>query len=131
MNKEDLVKKLKDLAVVQHGDFTFTAGGKGNYYLDIKKALGDPEALNMITEMLAEKIPKNTTCVASGGYGGTPLAAALATKRNVKLALVREKQKGHGTQKRIDGYKPTESDTVAIVDDVFTTGDSCDKYLEV
>ena len=124
VTKEQVRKEFIDLGIVRHGDFTLRGGDYASYYCDIKKVYGYPELLNHLSKVLSARIPEHTTCLAAAGYGGIPLATALSLETNLPLSLVRDKIKDHGTQLIVDGYSPTEADSVCIIDDVFTTGSS-------
>lgn len=126
----NLVKILKKKNILKFGDFTLRSGVKTNYYCDIKEAFGDPKLLNLIANELVKIVPKNATCIAGSGYGGIPPASLVAYKLKLPLVLVRDKIKGHGTRKSIDGYVPASKDRICIVDDVFTTGSSIKKTKE-
>lgn len=129
MNRS-LVKLLKDKNILKYGNFTLRSGDASAYYCDIKEAFGYPELLNKITNELLKLVPKNTTCIGGSGYGGITLASLVAYKLKLRLVLVRDKTKDHGTKKIIDGYTPNKNDTVCIVDDVFTTGSSINNTKE-
>ena len=124
MTRKRLAKKLLDCGIIHKGKVTFRSGKKADLYIDIKKAYGDPKLVRVLTKELAKLIPKEATCVATIGQGGIPLAVLLSQKLNLKLVLVRDKPRKHGTKKTIDGYTPSRKDRVVIVDDVFTTGSS-------
>lgn len=124
MHKSELIQKLKKIGVVTKGSFVLHSGAVSDHYLDIKKVYGDPKILNLLAELLYKKIPKGATCVAASGYGGIPLASAISSRHKLPLALLRDTIKDHGTAAPIDGYIPSAKDTVAIIDDVFTTGAS-------
>lgn len=129
-DKQKFIDRLKEFGVVGKGPIKLAHGGVSDIYIDIKKAYGDPDALNMAASLLYAQFPKETTCVAAGGYGGIPLASAIAAKYNLKLSLVREKKKDHGTEKLIDGHTPQSNDVVAVIDDVLTTGTSIKETAE-
>lgn len=95
----------------------------------MKKVLGYPKASELICDELCKIIDRRTTCVASIGYGGLPLAAIVSLKLGLPLVVVREKPREHGLKNLIDGYVPTKKDRVAIVDDVFTMGTSMLKII--
>jgi len=101
------------------------------FYFDIKKAYGNPSLIKSIAEYMARSTGKNVTCVAGTGYGGLPIAVAVAGLLKSNLALVREIPKKHGTSAWIDGYVPTKHDRVLIVDDVITSGGSIKKTIGV
>ncbi|MBX4189869.1 hypothetical protein KW791_01045, partial [Candidatus Parcubacteria bacterium] len=131
MHKKELIEKLRALGVVKKGEVQLKFGGASSVYIDIKKAYGHPEALRLIGKYMQQNIPKKTTCIAASGYGGLPLATYLSSKNNLKLTLVREKPKNHGTSAWIDGYIPNTQDDVLIVDDVITTGKGVKQTMKV
>lgn len=106
-------------------------GGSSNIYINIKRLYGD-FVLGVIVDLLYEKIrDTSATCVAGEGMGGVPLASALNIKYKIPAVLVHKEQKGHGTGLLIEGYPPDETDKVAVVDDVFTTGGSLKSVMEI
>ena len=128
-----LIKKLKELGVVIKEPIRLRSGKMSNFYVDIKKAYGDPWAFFLLVEAMSNLLKSNfnnTTCVGACGYGGIPLATAVALKNNLKLSLIRDKVKNHGTKEMIDGYIPNMQDRVVVIDDVFTTGNSITQVIE-
>lgn len=110
---------------------TLKSRKKSNYYVDIKKAYGNPKALKAIAKNLLELIPKKANVIASdSGVGGSILATALSIASSRKLTLVRPLKKNYGTEKIIEGYVPTKGDVIAIVDDVRTTGSTLIKVTK-
>ncbi len=130
MTRKDLIEKLRKIDIVEKNPVLLKHAGDNNVYFDVKKAYGDPEALEMIADEMAGGILSDTTVVAGSGYGGLPLASVIAVKRKLKLALVREEPKKWGLNKYIDGYVPSKDDRVAVVDDVRTTGRSLREVIE-
>ncbi len=126
----ELIHQLTAIGVIQKGNFVLRSGEESQYYCDIKKAFGNPEVLADLANALYQLIPKGTTALAALGYGGIPIATALSLKSSLPLCLVRDAVKDHGTQQQLDGYVPTKSDVVAIVDDVCTTGSSVRDTLQ-
>jgi len=131
VNQEKLIKKLKELDVVVKEPVKLRGGEKSDFYVDIKKAYGDPVAFSLISNAMADLLDDKATCIAASGYGGLPLATVIALKNNLKLVLVRDSVKDHGTRSLIDGYVPTEKDKVVIIDDVLTTGSSIAETIGV
>lgn len=128
---EELIARLKQLNIVHHEPRVLRSGALSNFYVDVKRAYGDPIALNLISDELYKNFSPETTCVAAIGYGGNSPASVISAKYNLKLILIREVPKNHGMGGFIDGYIPNENDKVSIVDDVLTTGGSLKKIISV
>ena len=128
---QDLIARLKQLQVVCWKEVELSHGGTSHYYIDFKKAYGDAEAFKLLARRLGDKIPDRTNCIAAYGHGGLPLAGALSVMYGRNLSMVRTELKDHGLSKYIDGYEPREGDKVVIVDDVFTTGKTLQKIVDI
>lgn len=124
MTKEEIIKCFKDITVIHKESVKLRSGGIANFYCDIKKAYGYPDILSALADEVGKLLTEDITCVAASGYGGLPLASLVAAKFNKKFIAVRDKPKGHGKGGFIDGYIPTEKDSIVIIDDVLTTGSS-------
>jgi len=124
-----LVNRLKELEIIYKGKVKLKNAGVSDFYIDVKKAYGYPDALNLISNYLYTYIDKRATCVASAGYGGLTIASVISSKYGLNLTLIRDEPKKHGKISLIDGYIPNEKDKVAVIDDVFTTGESLRKII--
>ncbi len=124
--KEELKIFLKQFCV-RIGEFKLSSGGTSNFYIDGKQATLHPRALNLIAEIICEKV-KDCKAESIGGMtiGADPIAAAVAVVSSQKgtplpAFIVRKAQKEHGMGKRIEGIiKPNSN--VVILDDVITKG---------
>jgi orotate phosphoribosyltransferase len=127
-HRQQLIDHVRAKAL-RFGDFTLASGRKSTYYLDGKQVTLDAQGARLVAagmlELLGEPLP-----VAVGGMsiGADPIVGAIITLagvegRALKGFLVRKEAKGHGTGRYIEG--PVQpGDTVAIVEDVVTTGGS-------
>lgn len=129
MSKHELLRQLRDANVIIHEPVTLRGGEVSSYYVDIKKAYGNPEILRRMAQMTLEYVDSEITCIAASGYGGIPLGAAVSLAADLPLVSVRDTPKNHGRGGLIDGYVPNESDNILIVDDVFTSGSSMRQTL--
>lgn len=129
MNKDQILKRLSALDIVYRESFGLLSGSD-NIYFDIKKAFGYPDILNGIANLIGDILIDKESCIAVSGYGGLPLGAVVASKFNRKLVFIRKSEKKHGPKGLIDGYGPTENDTLIILDDVLATGDSIRPVIE-
>ena len=123
-----LLELFKSRAV-SFGDFTLASGKKSTYYINSKKALFNGEVVALLGEALWE-LTKDLNIAALGGLevGAIPMAVAAALRyqqegRSLEGFFVRKQAKTHGSQERIEGViRPGWR--VAVVDDVFTQGNS-------
>lgn len=123
MNK-GLADLLRNKDIVVREPIALRGGGVSEYYVDVKKAYGNPEILREMARLMCGNLAPDTTCIAASGHGGVPLGVAISLESELPLASVRDTEKNHGKRGLIDGYVPDENDVVSIVDDVFTSGSS-------
>jgi orotate phosphoribosyltransferase len=117
---------LKDIKVVQTGDFVLASGKRSNYFVNIKRASTDPRILREIAKQMA---PHVGDCKIAGmALGAVPLAVAVALETDRPFVMVRKEPKDHGTKELIEGdVAPGES--FIVVEDVATTGGSTMKVV--
>lgn len=127
MDKKAALKVLLKKNAVKIGEFTLSSGGKSNFYVDGKQITCHPEGLNLMADIILEKI-KGCKVDGIGGMtiGADPIAAAVAmasekTGNPIPAFIVRKTQKEHGMQKKIEGIIKPDSNVV-ILDDVITKG---------
>lgn len=128
---DNLAELLRQIDIIYLGHLRLKNAGTSNFYMDVKKAYGYPNALDKISEELWDAIDKRTTCIATAGYGGLSPATVISSRHNLYLTFVRDEPKKYGRRGWIDGYVPCERDKIAIIDDVFTTGKSLRKIIKV
>lgn len=122
------------------GDFTLASGKKASYYMDCKQITLEAQGARLIGEgILAELADRLPTAVGGMSIGADPITGAVVTlagvqEKTLRGFMVRKEPKGHGLQKYVEG-PVSPGDTVAIVEDVVTTGGSsllaiqrCEEY---
>jgi orotate phosphoribosyltransferase len=129
----DLLRKKS----IFHGDFTLASGAKSKYYFDCRLTTLDPRGAWLIGQLMHALIRKEATARklnlnAVGGLtmGADPVALAVAMFSSIsgnnpllQAFTVRKTPKAHGQTKLIEGnFK--KGDTVVVVEDVITRGDS-------
>jgi orotate phosphoribosyltransferase len=129
-NRERLIALLKRDAL-KTGHFTLASGRSSHYYVDGRKVTLSAEGAALIGAGVLDALADRPDVAAVGGLiiGADPIVGAtLAVAGGRGLGrlrgfLVRKEAKGHGTGQLVEG--PLEpGSTVAIVDDVATTGGS-------
>jgi orotate phosphoribosyltransferase len=129
-DRQALLELVRSRAL-RFGDFTLASGKKAKYYLDGKQVTLDSRGAVLVGEGLLDLLAQHgplPKAVGGMSIGADPITAAMITVaglRNISLAgiMVRKEPKGHGTNQYVEG--PVQpGDTVAIVEDVATTGGS-------
>ena len=122
---------------VFHGEFTLSSGAKSNYYIDCRLTTLDARGAWLIGQLMhalvrREERSRNLRIDAVGGLTMGPDPVALATgmvsswagdAEALRMFCVRKAPKGHGQTKLIEGNFKM-GDTVAVLDDVVTSGNS-------
>ena len=128
---------------VAYGDFTLASGAKSNYYIDCRLTTLDAEAAALVGQVMYTLISERAQQlkVSIRGVGGLTMGAdpiALATGMHSFQAnpaaplqpfVVRKAPKSHGQTKLIEGNFKA-GDTVVVIDDVVTKGDSTIAAIE-
>lgn len=142
---DDLRAELLDLLrrkSVFHGDFTLSSGAKSKYYIDCRLTTLDARGAWLIGRLMHDLIRREerNRMLRIDAVGGLTLGAdpvALATGmvsgqaggEPLRIFCVRKTPKGHGQGKLIEGNFKA-GDTVAVVDDVVTSGQSTITAIE-
>jgi orotate phosphoribosyltransferase len=133
-DKQALIGLVRERAL-RFGQFTLASGKQASYYLDGKQVTLDSAGAKLVGEgildLLADDLPK---AVGGMAIGADPITAAVITLAGVrgiplKGFLVRKQTKDHGTARYIEG-PVAAGDSVAIVEDVVTTGGSSLEAIE-
>src|SRR3569623_1814659 len=129
-DREGLIHLLKRDSL-RTGEFTLASGRQSHYYVDGRKVTLSADGAERIANGMLEILAHHPEVEAVGGLtmGADPIVGAILARAHaygradLKGFLVRKEAKAHGTGKQVEG--PVESGvTVAIVDDVATTGGS-------
>jgi uridine monophosphate synthetase len=123
-NLVDLALGLHDTGAIQFGDFTLQSGMKSPFYLDLRLIVSRPDVLIHAARAYAEILDNvYYDRLAAIPYAALPIGTALAIQTKTPLIYPRKERKSYGTKRAIEGhFEPGE--TVAIVDDLITTGAS-------
>ena len=129
-SKEYLIDLLKENEVFLRGDFTLSSGKKSDYYINMKKAITEPEILSTIAKLITQPIDEDNVDKVSGpALGAVPIATAVSLESEIPLLMIRKEKKGYGTSKLIEG-ELNSGDNVIVVEDVTTTGGSLLKAIK-
>lgn len=129
-NREELIKLLKENQVIKFGKFNLSSGRESHYYVDMKKAITNPLILGKIADVISHKIAEiKVDKVAGPALGAIPIVTAISLYSQIPMLMIRPSKKGYGTSKQIEG-ELNEGDSVVVVEDVTTTGNSLLNAIE-
>lgn len=120
MTRDELARRIADVALLR-GEFTLRSGRKSNYYLDKYLFETQPDILEALGELFAQKVGHDIDRIAGAELGAVALAAATAMACKKPFVIIRNQKKDYGTRKLIEGMLKA-GETVIIVEDVLTTG---------
>lgn len=141
-NKSELQALLRERSIF-HGDFTLASGAKSKVYVDCKLTTLHPKGAWLTGVVMHHLIRQkqqelNATVNGAGGLtmGADPIALAVgmishwAKDASPLLTFtVRKSPKAHGQTKLIEGCF-REGDSVVVIDDVVTKGESTLKAVD-
>ncbi len=123
-NMESLALTLFDIGAVRLGRFTLRSGQLSPIYLDLRVLVSYPDVLRQATAVYRAILEKLTFDRLAGiPMAGLPIGTAVALDMNRPLIYPRQKAKGYGTGKMIEGLWEVGETAVAI-DDLVTKGGS-------
>lgn len=129
-DKKELIELLNTRDVVKFGKFTLSSGKESDYYVNMKMAITDPQILKMIAKIISHHIKEEgIDKIAGPALGAVPIATAVSLELCIPMLMIRKAKKGYGTSKLIEG-DIEEGDSVIIVEDVTTTGNSLLKAIK-
>lgn len=134
--------RLKEILLeksYRKGTFTLTSGKTSDFYIDGKQTTLAAEGAYLCGKLLHQLIKESGVKIdAVGGMtlGADPLVTAASVvsfleNDPIPAFIVRKEAKGHGTGNYIEGLKNMpEGCTVALVEDVVTTGGTLLKVID-
>jgi orotate phosphoribosyltransferase len=128
--KKHLIALLKANEVIKYGKFTLSSGRESDYYVDMKKAITDPEILSCVAKIIFDKIKdEKIDKIAGPALGAVPIATAVSLHSGIPMLMIRKSQKDYGTSKLVEG-EMQEKERIVVVEDVTTTGNSLLKAIK-
>ena len=136
MTDHESLRRLLLERSVQRGDFTLASGRRSSYYIDCRPTTMSAEGLVLIGRMgWAALQAAGWRPAGVGGLtmGADPVAYAIAaasfrSDTPVDAFSVRKRTKEHGTGRLIEGNF-RRGDSVVVVEDVITSGESASKAI--
>lgn len=129
--KEEFIEFLLKTNALKFGEFTLKSGRKSPYFVNTG-SFDDGTSVAALGHYYAAKIAsfEGVNVVFGPAYKGISLAVATAVAlskdfgKNVKYCYNRKEEKAHGDKGVMVGYALKDGDSVVVVDDVFTTGET-------
>jgi orotate phosphoribosyltransferase len=118
----------------KEGDFMLSSGQKSAYYINGKLVTLDPIGAIALGRLLRQELLPQTQAVAGLTLGADPMVSAISVvsayeDSPISALIIRKEAKGHGTQAYIEGPLPPTGSTIAVIEDVVTTGQSALKAV--
>jgi uridine monophosphate synthetase len=125
-----LADGLLSAGCIKFGEFTLKSGLKSPIYIDLRQIITYPKLLQQIADAYLPVLrPLSFDRIAGLPYAAIPIATAISLAGNYPMIYPRKEAKTYGTKAEIEGeYHAGE--TVAVIDDLATTGGSKFEAIE-
>jgi uridine monophosphate synthetase len=119
-----LADGLLEAGCVKFGEFTLKSGLKSPIYIDLRQIISSPKLLEQVAAAYLPVLrPLSFVRIAGLPYAAIPIATAISLAGDYPMIYPRKEAKEYGTRAEIEGeYHAGE--TVAVIDDLATTGGS-------
>lgn len=119
-----LAEGLLSMGCVQFGEFTLKSGLISPIYIDLRRLVAFPGWMTQVADAYLQMLEQlEFDRIAGLPYAALPIATAISLQGNYPLIYPRKDVKDYGTSVAVEGiYHPGE--TVAVIDDLATTGGS-------
>jgi uridine monophosphate synthetase len=124
---EKVSAALYTTGCIKFGSFTLKSGTVSPYYIDIAQLLSSPTEMFMVASAIASELKalhERVDKLASIELKGALLLPLVAYQAKLPGIVVRKGEKTYGVKGRIAGTDVVEGDTVVLIDDVVSEGNS-------
>lgn len=117
-----LASGLLEAGCIKFGNFTLKSGQQSPIYLDLRRLITYPKILARAAKAYAAHLRGlQFDRLAGIPYAGLPIATAVSLEMSCPLIYPRREAKDYGTKAAIEGDF-TAGETIAVIDDLATTG---------
>jgi len=129
-SQKSLADELLSAGCIKFGEFTLKSGLKSPIYIDLRQIITYPKLLEQIGAAYLPLLKDlKFDRIAGLPYAAIPIATAISLAGNYPMIYPRKEVKTYGTKAEIEGeYHAGE--TVAVIDDLATTGGSKFEAIE-
>jgi len=111
-------------------DFEPQPGVFASVYINLKTPLFFPEVRRRLAKLLSEFVSKNVDYICGIESGGSYYASAVGDLTGKKILLFRKEKKQYNIKNNIVGNLPKKGDSIVIVDDVISSGNTISKAVK-
>ncbi|VDM55909.1 unnamed protein product [Angiostrongylus costaricensis] len=132
VSEKQLFDALYGMEVFRLGEFYLKSGQLTPIYIDLRRVISNPRTLHLVAQAVCDfVIAKGLVydCVVGVPYAALPLATHVSNILDVPMLMKRKESKSYGTRKLVEGVYAT-GDTVLLIEDVVTTGESVRETAE-
>ena len=122
LDRKRLARRIGEVAAL-NGAFTLRSGASSSRYFDKYRFEADPVLLHQIARGLAELLPGRLDALAGVELGGIALVTMCSHITQRPARFVRKQEKGHGTERLIEGG-PVGALRLGVIEDVVSTGEA-------
>ena len=123
MQDEAVLALLTSMDAILEGEFELNKGKWSKLYIELGKALQYPDISADFGEQLSSRFfGKDATAIVSNTPSGIVLGQEIAKQLEIRHIFTEKDEKGNIVLKR--GFELNSEDSVIIVDDVISTGNS-------
>ena len=131
---KELSLVLVNTSAIQFCKFTLSSGKMSSYYIDLRIVPSHPNAFDLAVNAYIRIIKNmvglsNFDAICGVPTSGLTFASAVAYDIGKPLIYVRDKKKGYGTSKKIEGLLESGW-RILVLDDLITTGTALVKTID-